>query len=161
MQGIRFSKEPLCNGVTFPNLWKGAFRFQTCKWFWYLQKKITFVIKLSVNFQLSSGNGSGGEEVKRPLCSGSAIQPSSPLIKEIHCKICFSVWILKEGLKVHILAIHIYQLFKYNFGSDPKVLFVRIRYFKSERWAEMVKLIVCSLREFGQNAPFCTQPWRV
>ena len=41
--------------------------------------------------QLSSGNGSGGEEVKRPLCSGSAIQPSSPLIKEIQGKICFSV----------------------------------------------------------------------
>ena len=52
------------------------------------------------------------------------------------------------------MAIHIYQLFKYNFGSDPKMLSVRIQFLKSERWAEMVTLIVCSLREFGQNCTF-------
>ena len=122
--------------------------------------KVTFVIKLSVNFQLSSGNGSGGEEVKRPLCSGSAIQPSSPLIKEIHRKICFSVWISREGQKQSRKWIYWPYTF-FNMISEViknvVPLFigtVRIQSFMSERCAEMVKLIVCSLREFEQNCTY-------
>ena len=91
VQGIRFSKEPLCNWCHIPKLKERCFSFPNMQMVLISSAKVTFVIKLSVNFQLSSGNGSGGEEVKRPLCSGSAIQPSSPLIKEIHGKICFSV----------------------------------------------------------------------